>query len=252
MANEIKFARSTGLTRTLIVAQGQTYWNASSMQADYDSAVTNGKLTCTEHDGSGIYYADMPAVAAGKYVMIVLDESDVYEGAFDFNWNGTIEIGVDVGSIEGVDATDQINAAVDTALTDINLDHLMKVAAVAGDVTDNSVIAKLASKEIPADWSSFDNTSDSLEAITDDVADVGTSGSGAITFTYTLTSTVDGSPIADADIWVKSSPSATKVLASGRTDQNGQVVFYLDAGTVYVYRQKSGVNFTNPDTETVA
>jgi len=30
------------------------------------------------------------------------------------------------------------------------------------------------------------------------------------------------------------------------------VTFYLDTGTVYVWRQKSGWNFTNPDTETVA
>ena len=42
------------------------------------------------------------------------------------------------------------------------------------------------------------------------------------------------------------------VLASGTTDQNGQVTFYLDAGTVYVFRQKTGWNFTNPDTEVVS
>ena len=77
-------------------------------------------------------------------------------------------------------------------------------------------------------------------------------GAGAITFTYTLTSSVDASPIADADLWVTSDEAGTIVLASGRTDASGQVTFYLDAGTVYVWRQKSGWNFTNPDTETVA
>ena len=77
-------------------------------------------------------------------------------------------------------------------------------------------------------------------------------GAGAITFTYTLTSTVDSAPIADADVWVSSDLAGTNVIASGRTDQNGEVVFYLDGGTVYVWRQKTGWTFTNPDTEVVA
>ena len=80
----------------------------------------------------------------------------------------------------------------------------------------------------------------------------GGSGAGAVTFTYTLTSTVDSAPIADADVWVTSDEAGSVVLASGRTDQNGVVTFYLDAGTVYVWRQKSGWNFENPDTEVVA
>lgn len=78
-------------------------------------------------------------------------------------------------------------------------------------------------------------------------------GSGAITFTYTLTSSVDPfPPIPDADIWVTSDIGGAIVIASGRTDQNGQIVFYLDAGTVYVWRQKSGWDFTNPDTEVIS
>jgi len=78
-------------------------------------------------------------------------------------------------------------------------------------------------------------------------------GSGAITFTYTLTSSVDPFlPIPDADVWVTTDVSGAIVIASGKTDQNGQVVFYLDAGTVYVWRQKSGWDFDNPDTEVIS
>lgn len=77
-------------------------------------------------------------------------------------------------------------------------------------------------------------------------------GAGAVTFTYTLTSSVDSAPIVDADIWVTSDQAGNTVIASGTTDSNGQVVFYLDTGTVYVWRQKPGWNFSNPDTETVA
>jgi hypothetical protein len=77
-------------------------------------------------------------------------------------------------------------------------------------------------------------------------------GAGAITFTYTLTSSVDSSPVVGADVWVTSDEAGASVLASGSTDSNGQVVFYLDAGTVYVWRQKPGWDFSNPDTEVVS
>ena len=51
---------------------------------------------------------------------------------------------------------------------------------------------------------------------------------------------------------VTTDEAGTNVVASGTTNTSGQVVFYLDAGTYYVWREKSGWNFTNPDTETVA
>jgi len=77
-------------------------------------------------------------------------------------------------------------------------------------------------------------------------------GAGAITWEYTLTDSVSALPIADADVWVTTDLAGTNVVASGRTDQSGSVTFYLDAGTVYVWSQKSGYNFSNPDTETVS
>lgn len=61
----------------------------------------------------------------------------------------------------------QVNTEADTALSDINLDHLMKVAVAGADVTDDSVIAQLVSKSATSDWDDFDNTTDSLQAITD-------------------------------------------------------------------------------------
>lgn len=78
------------------------------------------------------------------------------------------------------------------------------------------------------------------------------SGSGAITYTYTLTSDVDGSPIAGADVWVTTDLAGTNTVASGVTDAFGQVVIYLDPGTYYFWRQLAGWTFTNPDTEVVS
>jgi hypothetical protein len=60
-----------------------------------------------------------------------------------------------------------VNTEADAALSDINLDHLMAVAVTGTDVVDDSVIAFLASKSATADWDTFDNTTDSLEAATD-------------------------------------------------------------------------------------
>ena len=83
--------------------------------------------------------------------------------------------------------------------------------------------------------------------------DLQTLGAGAITWTYTLTSSVaPNDPIADADVWVTSDLAGNNILASGKTNSSGVVTFYLDAGTVYVWRQKSGWDVTNPDTEVVS
>ncbi len=77
-------------------------------------------------------------------------------------------------------------------------------------------------------------------------------GAGAVEFTYTLSDAISGDPIADADIWATTDSAGAAVVASGRTDQNGRVTFYLDSGPIYLWRQKSGWDFANPDAETVA
>ncbi len=108
-------------------------------------------------------------------------------------------------------------------------------------ITDNAGAALTLSNEAMFDHNSI------IDSISVGI------GAGAITFTYTLTSTVSPNlPIADADVWVTTDAEGINVVASGRTDQNGVVVFYLDAGTVYLWRQKSSWNFDNPDTEVVA
>ena len=71
---------------------------------------------------------------------------------------------VDVASIEGSDATDQINAACDAAIETYGLDHLVSASVAGSDVADNSIVAKLVSKESTADWDDYVNTTDSLQA----------------------------------------------------------------------------------------
>lgn len=84
------------------------------------------------------------------------------------------------------------------------------------------------------------------------VSSLTSQGTGAIAWTYTLTRADNGQPIADADVWVTTDEAGSNVIASGRTNQSGIVTFYLDAGSVYVWRQKSGFDFDNPDLEEVS
>jgi len=79
-----------------------------------------------------------------------------------------------------------------------------------------------------------------------------TLGAGAIPFTYELTSTVDGAPIPDADVWAATDTGGNHIVASGRTDAFGRVTFYLGAGTYYFFREKAGWNFSPYDTEVVS
>ncbi len=77
-------------------------------------------------------------------------------------------------------------------------------------------------------------------------------GAGAITWNYTLTDSVTAAPIDGAEVWCSTDSAGANIIATGITNAYGIVTFYLDAGTIYVWRKKAGYNFTNPDQETVA
>lgn len=81
---------------------------------------------------------------------------------------------------------------------------------------------------------------------------VGVVGTGGTAWTYTLTDSVTGLAIADATVWVTNDAAGANVLYRDTTDASGQVTFYLPAGTWYIWRDKAGYEFTNPDTETIA
>jgi len=84
-------------------------------------------------------------------------------------------------------STTDVNTEVDTALSDIGLDHLVSVAVTGTDITDNSIIAKMVSSSATADWDTYVNTTDSLQANRDkidslnDVAATDIVSAGAIT-----------------------------------------------------------------------
>tara|TARA_R110002096_G_scaffold134022_3_gene285101 strand:+ start:2607 stop:3929 length:1323 start_codon:yes stop_codon:yes gene_type:complete len=76
-------------------------------------------------------------------------------------------------------------------------------------------------------------------------------GSGAIS--HTITINIDGNPAPAVDAWVTTDSAGTNVVAGTLvTDNAGQVTFQLDAGSYYLWCQRSGVNFGNPTAFTVS
>lgn len=79
-----------------------------------------------------------------------------------------------------------------------------------------------------------------------------TAGSGTIAHTYTVTSSVDATPVAEVQVSVSTDVAGANIVAAGYTDSFGQIIFYLDPGTYYFWRSKDRWTFANPDTEVVA
>lgn len=79
---------------------------------------------------------------------------------------------VDMVQVEGSDATTALEAAAQAVIVANNLDHLAKVAD-NDDVADNSILAHLASST--GNWSTFDDATDSQEAIADALTVAGVS-----------------------------------------------------------------------------
>lgn len=75
-------------------------------------------------------------------------------------------------------------------------------------------------------------------------------GTGLVAWDYTLTDGVD--PIDNALVWVTTDAAGTDFVCSGYTNATGIVTFNLNPGTYYIWRQKSGWAFADPDTEVVA
>jgi len=81
---------------------------------------------------------------------------------------------------------------------------------------------------------------------------VGGANAGAVPFTYTVTSTSGGTPIAGASVWVTTDSVGLVVIDSGTSDVNGEVVFYLQPGSYYFWRSASGYTGTTADLEVVS
>ncbi|HSW63341.1 MAG TPA: hypothetical protein VLH56_08530 [Dissulfurispiraceae bacterium] len=71
---------------------------------------------------------------------------------------------------------------------------------------------------------------------------------GAIEFRYEVRQPpIVGVPIPDVSVWVTTDAEGKNVIHSAMTNQFGIANFWIDAGTSYFWRHKTGFNFINPD-----
>jgi hypothetical protein len=100
----------------------------------------------------------------------------------------------------------------------------------------------------------FDETTDSLEAIADDAGGAGTiyGEDGAIEFTYTVYKPGGVIPLPGVAVFVSADVNGTQRSQTKTTDALGRVQFLLDAGTYYFWRTHPGYTFTDPDAEVVS
>lgn len=77
-------------------------------------------------------------------------------------------------------------------------------------------------------------------------------GSGLLSCTWTQNDG-QGHPMDNVQIWITTDEAGSNVVAGALyTDTAGEATFMLDAGTYYVWREKGGYNFSNPQTWTVS
>lgn len=80
----------------------------------------------------------------------------------------------------------------------------------------------------------------------------------AIPLTYTVTNSLTAAPVEGVYVAIATDPAGGHVVWAGYTDAFGVArdsnggLPYLDAGTYYLYRQRSGFSFVNPDVEVVS
>lgn len=103
-------------------------------------------------------------------ILPVVEYYTIYPAnVYDSLFLGTDKLQVDTVQIEGVDATDNINAEVNKSIETYNLDHLLLTgdASLANILNDQTVFAWLLS--IGGDVSNFNDVTDSQEALREKV-----------------------------------------------------------------------------------
>lgn len=124
-----------------------------------------------------------------------------------------------------------------------------KLDVIQADLDDpNQYKADVSGLATTVHLQEVEDLADAIKAKTDTILPC--AGIGAIEWTYNLKDNLDN-PLGDADIWVTTDEAGANVIASGKTDQFGNVTFWLDEGLIYVWGQKSGYDFSNPDEEEV-
>jgi len=170
-------------------------------------------------DGGDTLDVNVTAMAANAVTAAAIADAAIDNATF----------AADVGSTAY--ATNIIALAVRKVLDEIKLDHLVAVAD-ADDVVDSSIIAKLASKGATPDWSTFVNTTDSLEAVRDAITDANPQNHSAAANNET-TGTLESGTYADtASVNTTYYQTAPAGAAVGGFGLNVDLTFNIGTGRV--------------------
>lgn len=192
------------------------------------------------------YLGDIPQ---DQTLYVAWSTNDTSGGAVTRATDGTIQIYKDDGTTQstaGVTDTEDFDS-----LTGI---HMLKL------VTTDSFYAPAHDYAIVLQGAVIDSqTVNTVIALFSIENRTGSPQAGALEITYTVyQEEAKINVLEGCQVWVtKTNSSTAPVVFSGVTDSNGVLVDtlgsskpWLDAGTYYFWRQCSGYNFSNPDSET--
>lgn len=140
----------------------------------------------------------------------------------------------------------EVQSEVDDALIAKGLDHLVFTSVTGTDIADNSIIAYLASKSATADWDSYVNTTDSLEANRDNIGTTGAALASIWTISLTEAYPTDGSAGTAAQILylllsvcAEFSISSTTITCKKLDGSTTAATYTLDSATAPTSRTRA-------------
>ncbi len=205
--------------------------------------------------------ASATEIGGGFYGYTLADSHNTVEGLYLFLYKTTTTTvdqqhlvhGIEVGlaGVENLDASisSRMASAAYTAPDNASISSIKaKTDNLPSNPADESLL-EAAIAAIPAA-----PTAAAIDAQLSGTHGTGTwgSGGGMGAIAKTVTITVSGLPRDGVEVWITTDSAGVNVVASGTTDALGEVDFMLDAGTYYVWKQLSGVDFTNPETMVVS
>ena len=146
--------------RSRVIGNTVISLNATGRPIDFGDSATGWLIDNICQSKSTSYLIDPGAMQMSGNLWSDTDTSDTQAVPMFIT-----ETGVDIWAASQVT---QLSGAATTAIEAGDLDHLIS-AADGDDPYNGSIIADLAASDSTSDWSGFDNTTDSLEAISDKI-----------------------------------------------------------------------------------
>lgn len=253
------FYTTLGIGQTGLTVSVDVYKNGLSLLSNQAASEVGGGIYMYTL-ASGSVDAEGEYIAIFKTVTVTVDQQHL-PALWVVEKAGVENLNAPIATVDTV--VDAIKAKTDNLPTDPADESLLEAAIAtrlaAGDYVapDNANIALIKAKTdlIPANPAAVSDipTAAEIDAQLSGTHGAGSwggaGGSGSTETTVTIN--VDGLPRDGVDVWVTTDEEGVNVVASGVTDDSGNVTFMLDDGSYFVWKQLAGVNFTNPESMVV-